>query len=66
MVQGKDPVCGTNIDQGQAAAVIRYHGRLHYFCSKSCRVKFIRAPKRYLAAEKNSHWPCHEPDGHLP
>lgn len=44
MVQVQDPVCGTKIVWEQAAAVLRYHGRLQYFCCRACRMKFIGNP----------------------
>ncbi len=65
MMRVQDPVCGSNLVWDQAAAVVRYHGRLHYFCCNSCRMKFIRDPRRYLVAENSSHCPCRESDGHL-
>lgn len=49
--QVQDPVCGAVFNWTHAAAVVRYHGQPHYFCSKSCRMKFIRAPIRYLEGD---------------
>lgn len=60
----QDPVCGTNIVWDQAAAVVRYHGRLHYFCCKSCRMKFVRNPRRYLVVEQKAHNPGRESEAH--
>ncbi len=64
MVCVQDPVCGANIAWDQAAAVVRYHGPLHYFCCRSCRLKFVRNPRRYLVADRKAHCLGREPDAH--
>ncbi len=56
LLQVQDPVCGTVMIRDHAAAVVRYHGQPHYFCGKSCRMKFIRDPMRYLAGDQ--YLPC--------
>lgn len=48
MHQVLDPVCWEKIDSERAQGIIRFGGRLHYFCCKECRWKFIRNPGKYL------------------
>ncbi len=45
----KDPVCGMTVDEKAAAASVEHHGQQYYFCSESCRAKFVQAPDRYAA-----------------
>ena len=50
----KDPVCGMDVDPGQAAGQSEYNGQTYYFCSKGCKVAFDRDPEKYLnASEEN-------------
>ena len=51
----KDPVCGMLVDPHTAQHKAEHAGRPYYFCSASCRDKFVAAPELYLdptAAEK--------------
>lgn len=43
----RDPVCGELIMWEKAAAVLSYHGSLHYFCSLRCSKRFQHAPTRF-------------------
>lgn len=43
----KDPVCGMTIEPEQAAAKEKYNKLTWYFCSDSCRDKFMAAPEQY-------------------
>jgi Cu+-exporting ATPase len=46
----KDPVCGMDVEPGQAAGGSAGHGGVTYwFCSPDCREKFVTAPARYVA-----------------
>jgi Cu+-exporting ATPase len=45
----KDPVCGMSVNPKTAAASLEYRGETHYFCGKSCFVKFQASPEKYLA-----------------
>lgn len=47
-----DPVCGMRVDEKDAAAETEHEGRIYYFCSMSCRDKFIASPHRYAAKEE--------------
>ena len=46
----KDPVCGMDVEPGQAAGgSAEYEGATYWFCSPSCREKFGADPARYVA-----------------
>lgn len=45
----KDPVCGMQVDEAQAAGKSEYHGQTYYFCSASCKTKFDQNPEQYTA-----------------
>lgn len=44
----KDPVCGMNVDEKQAAATSQYQGRTYYFCASGCKAAFDKEPAKYL------------------
>jgi len=43
----KDPVCGTMLDPGEAAAMTTYESRHVYFCSDDCRREFEASPAKF-------------------
>ena len=43
----KDPVCGMDVSQENAAATSQYMGKTIYFCSKECKQKFDANPAAY-------------------
>src|SRR6202451_3172390 len=45
-----DPVCGMNVNPATAKYVAAHEGQNHYFCSASCREKFLIAPQNYTSA----------------
>jgi Cu+-exporting ATPase len=47
----KDPVCGMEIDPATAAASEEYQGRAYYFCSQTCKEKFVADPAAYGSAQ---------------
>lgn len=47
MVFVQDPVCRQLICWEEARAILRTEGGLVYFCSPSCREKFLKHPERY-------------------
>jgi len=49
MPRVKDPVCGMEIEQRDAAAVRTYDGRDYYFCSADCEAQFVENPEHYVA-----------------
>ena len=46
-----DPVCGMSVDRDQAAHKAEHDGGAYYFCSASCRTKFIADPAKFLAPD---------------
>jgi protein SCO1/2 len=44
-----DPVCGMKVVATDQSPHGTYGGRTYYFCSDSCRERFEKAPKKYLA-----------------
>jgi len=46
----KDPVCGMNVDPGNAARSILSAGQTYYFCSPRCAERFSAEPEKFLAA----------------
>ena len=51
----KDPVCGMSIEENKAAATVTHQGRTYYFCSESCRSKFLQDPQRYAESGHSGH-----------
>jgi heavy metal translocating P-type ATPase len=47
----KDPVCGMVVDPHTAKHRHTHNGRPYYFCSASCREKFVANPTQYLEPE---------------
>ena len=44
----KDPVCGMDIEEKRAGATAVYKGKTYYFCSASCKDKFVKTPDKYV------------------
>ena len=44
----RDPVCGMDIDEQQAAATAEYQGKTYYFCSPGCKKAFEKEPQKYV------------------
>ena len=49
-----DPVCGMQVDPGDAAGQTDYQGRTYYFCSASCKDRFESDPQQYAAGSGES------------
>ena len=47
MTEHKDPVCGMQVEESDAAGQIEQDGTTYYFCSTSCKDKFENAPEEY-------------------
>src|SRR3972149_3075319 len=43
----RDPVCGMRVDPEHAAATVAFGGATYYFCSESCRDRFVRSPEAF-------------------
>ncbi|MFQ6016395.1 MAG: YHS domain-containing protein [Anaerolineae bacterium] len=48
----KDPVCGMEVDEKEAAATAEYKGKTYYFCATGCKMAFEKDPEKYAAPEK--------------
>jgi Cu+-exporting ATPase len=46
-----DPVCGMEVDEGQAAAQYEYKGKTYYFCAVGCKDKFAQDPEQFVKEE---------------
>ena len=44
----KDPVCGMEIEEKNAAGMSEYKGRTYYFCAKSCKDDFDKDPAGFI------------------
>ena len=44
----KDPVCGMEVDEKEAAAKSEYKGRAYYFCAPHCKKSFDEDPEKYV------------------
>ena len=47
----KDPVCGMQVNEQQAAGRREYEGQTYYFCSPSCQQRFEQDPQRYAGQD---------------
>ena len=52
-----DPVCGTRLAFEAVAAREEHQGWAYFFCSKSCHILFLAAPKRYQAGPAQGFGP---------
>ncbi|MHB8879870.1 MAG: heavy metal translocating P-type ATPase [Thermodesulfovibrionales bacterium] len=43
-----DPVCGMQIEDNKAAGTATYKGETYFFCSESCKNKFIENPESFI------------------
>ena len=46
----KDPVCGMNVNESEAAATATYNGKTYYFCCKPCKEKFEKEPAKFATS----------------
>ena len=44
----KDPVCGMDVEEKNAAATSEYNGQTYYFCAKVCKKAFDEEPAKYV------------------
>lgn len=56
MVQ--DPVCGMEIDSSNAEKT-EYKGKTYYFCSESCKNKFLQDPEKFVHKDDDEHMGHH-------
>lgn len=50
-----DPVCGMEIKDIFKAEKSEYKGKTYYFCSTSCKEKFLQEPDRYATKDEDEH-----------
>lgn len=58
----KDPVCGMQLDETQAAVKTDYEGKTYFFCCAHCRRTFEADPQKYAALSPQAKAPgggCH-------
>jgi len=53
----KDPVCGMQVDEKEAAANSAYKATPYYFCAPACQVTFEKNPEKFIGKAKA--WPAH-------
>jgi YHS domain-containing protein len=54
MANQKDPVCGMQVDEQNAAGQSQYQEQTYYFCSQSCKQKFDQNPQQYAGDARQS------------
>jgi YHS domain-containing protein len=48
----KDPVCGMDVEEKNAAATAAHKGKTYYFCAPACKTTFQKAPEKYVGAAR--------------
>lgn len=48
----RDPVCGMQFDESEAAETVEYRGRTYAFCSAHCKDAFEEDPDRYIESDE--------------
>lgn len=48
MAEHKDPVCGMQVEEAEAAGRSQHDGETYYFCSTSCKERFDQSPSDYI------------------
>jgi len=51
MATHKGPVCGMQVDEGNAAGKSEHEGHTYYFRSAGCKARFDQSPGRYAGRE---------------
>ncbi len=49
MATHKDPVCGMQVEESDAARETEHQGTTYYFCSTGCKDKFRASPEDYTS-----------------
>ena len=47
----KDPVCGMEVEEKEAAATAVHEGTSYYFCAQSCKERFEKTPGEFLGGK---------------
>ena len=48
MATHKDPVCGMEVEESEAAGQSDHEGTTYYFCSTTCKDRFDASPEDYI------------------
>lgn len=48
MAEHKDPVCGMQVEEADAAGQSEHEGKTYYFCSTACKDRFDQNPADYI------------------
>jgi DNA-binding MarR family transcriptional regulator/YHS domain-containing protein len=48
----RDPVCGMELLPAHAAATSLFVGQTYYFCARTCKERFDKAPEHYLGTDQ--------------
>ena len=48
----KDPICGMEVKEDEAAATSDYKGKTYYFCAAGCKETFEKDPEKYAEKKK--------------
>ena len=49
MAQHRDPICGMQVEEQNAAGKSEHKGQTYYFCSAGCKAKFDANPEQYAS-----------------
>ena len=55
----RDPVCGMEVKENQAAAKSQHNGQTYYFCSAACKAEFEKNPAKYVKEAMEHHHHAH-------
>ena len=47
----RDPVCGMEVDEKNAAGRSQHQGQTYYFCSEDCKEKFDQNPQQFAKGQ---------------
>lgn len=47
----RDEVCGMEFEAEEAAATLRFGGKIFYFCAERCKRLFKEHPSRYVPVD---------------
>jgi Cu+-exporting ATPase len=47
----KNPICGMDVKEEEAAATYEYKGKTYYFCAGGCKERFAQDPERFTEKE---------------
>ena len=50
-----DPICGMEVEPGNAAGKHVHNGQTYYFCSQHCLAKFKEDPEKFLKSPASGH-----------